>query len=113
MRKLIALFVLLILPLQLAFAAGAEYCDLENVDTGQHFGHHAHDADASGNEPDPGKAPAESNCAFCHLGCAHAQASSFQLHVSGVAIVPFLAAHIAPVDFSPPILERPPRLTLA
>jgi hypothetical protein len=111
MRKLVALLVLLLLPLQLAFAAGAEYCEIEKGDTGHHFGHHVckHNADKSSRSTD-----GDAGCGFCDLGCALAQASSFAFVIEDV---PFSAnAQLEPAlppSYSPPGIDRPPRPALA
>jgi hypothetical protein len=43
MRRLIAIFVLVFLPLQWSYAAVADYCQHEETRSAQkHVGHHAH-----------------------------------------------------------------------
>ena len=113
MRKFVALFVLLLLPLQLTFAAGAEYCEIEKGDTGHHFGHHVHLCKADADSPSKGS-DGDSGCGFCHLGCAQAQASAFTFAVEDVT---FAAGEQVepplPPSHTPPGIDRPPRSALA
>lgn len=113
MRRVIAIFVLLILPLQVAFAAAAEYCEIGKADSGRHFGHHAHEADASTDDSPSPKGAAGLDCEFCHLGCAQAQASSFIFQFAEPQAPPGLVDAPVPREIFPPVLDRPPRLALA
>jgi hypothetical protein len=79
-RRLLAIFVLALLPLQFSWAAVAVYCEHETQGAG-HFGHHEHQhnadvgahADAT---PDPDatgdKAPGamDLDCGHCHGQCS-------------------------------------------
>ena len=113
MRKFFAFLVLLILPLQISFAAAAEYCEIERNDSGRHFGHHSHDGAKDQKESSPKQGKADKDCAFCQLGCSHAQ-------VSGMASLAF-STHQSPVQGvfplpdgeSPPGFDRPPKHELA
>lgn len=113
-RRVFALLLLLLLPLQFAFAVAAPYCALEKVTVASHFGHHEHpDAPAS----KPAKHGSEQGkvheCGICHLG-------SVQVHPA-VALIPALPAASTlgapPADRRPQHLqeptERPPRPSLA
>lgn len=113
MRRVIAIFLLLILPLQVAFAAAAEYCEVGKADSGQHFGHHAHKADASDGDSSSPKGAAGFDCEFCHLGCAQAQASSFVFQFAETHAPPGLVDAPLPRVIFPPVLDRPPRFALA
>ena len=112
MRTFIAVIVLLILPLQLAFAAAAEYCDLAKVDRGDHFGHHVHKAE-KGKTGSEKKSGSERDCGFCGLGCAHAQVCEFHWDVPHEAAVASFAEPIVPACNDPPSIDRPPRSALA
>ena len=113
-RRFLALFLLLLLPLQFAFAAAAPYCALEKAKVASHFGHHEH-PDAPTPEPvgdgnDKGKSH---DCAVCHLGAG-------QLHpdvASLPALPPVATVRSVPDDRQPQHLqeptERPPRISLA
>lgn len=113
-RRLIVSLLLLLLPLQFAFAAAAPYCALERAKVASHFGHHEH-PDASAPEPadDDGGKGKPHDCAVCHLGAV-------QLHPA-VASVPAsphsVIADSMPDDRQPQHFqeptERPPRASLA
>jgi len=111
MRKLFALLILLIVPLQLAFAAGAEYCEIGMGDVGHHFGHHDHGAKPHGS---PAKGIAgDSDCAYCHLGCSHTSISSFEVGLEALASPAPADAHPLHRGIPPSTVERPPRTALA
>ena len=109
MRKLLALLVVLILPLQVTFAVAAEYCEVENNDTGRHFGHHAHSADLSKKESPSKKGKADSDCAFCHLGCAQLQVSTIPVAQLPAPEVFTVHEVTIPLGVSPPSFDRPPK----
>lgn len=123
MRRFVALLVLVLLPLQLAFAAVAEYCEIGGADGGQHFGHHVHKLDKSkskakgGDESKGGigsnKSAGEPDCGFCILGCAHAQASSLEIQMIPLTARHDVADGALQSGFLPPIFDRPPILSLA
>jgi hypothetical protein len=111
MRKFLALLILLIVPLQLAFAAGAEYCEIGMGDAGLHFGHHDHGAKPHGS---PAKGIAgDSDCAYCHLGCSHASISSFEVGLQALAFPAPAEDHPLHCGLPPSTVERPPRTALA
>ena len=85
MRRLLAIVLLALLPLQFSWAAVASYCGHETQAGVEHFGHHDHQhhADASdGAGPDAnldananaadGKAPGamDLDCGHCHGTCS-------------------------------------------
>ena len=72
MRRLIAIFLLLIVPLQLGYAAAAAYCQHKTGSAAGHFGHHAHEHRAQvGADQDNGKGKLslqlDQDCGLCHL----------------------------------------------
>jgi hypothetical protein len=78
--------MLLVMPLQVSWAAVAVYCQHENESTTQHFGHHEHqhaatEADDESNDSSPIKAHAD--CVTCHGGAVGLTMMPFksQLHV--------------------------------
>ena len=113
MRKWIALFVLLVLPLQMAFAAAAEYCE-SGKGHDSHFGHHVHKAE---NMPDSksghDKAAGASDCGFCALGCSHAQVATFTFGAAVISASHHAASSPDPDGNTPPLPDRPPRTSLA
>jgi hypothetical protein len=72
MCRLFMIFLLVLMPLQLSWAAMASYCQHESGQAAKHFGHHAHkhvtsqtDVDDDSSSPLSGKPHAD--CASCHL----------------------------------------------
>lgn len=111
-KRILAILVLFVMPLQLSFAMAAEYCDIAKVDAGQHFGHHVH-ADAEKSKGSGGKGSAEKHCAFCQLGCAHATLTAPAVFVGCAAAIHEPAVALEPVGHSPSLFERPPKHALA
>lgn len=71
MRRLIAVFLLLLLPLQFSWAVAASYCQHETTAAAKHFGHHAHEHAGDADEAADGKLPGaiDNDCGACHAGC--------------------------------------------
>jgi len=75
-RCLVVVFMLLVLPLQFAWAAAATYCAHEAASVaGKHPGHHQHVHQGSGDAATAGDDGAgsglnHSDCASCHGGAA-------------------------------------------
>lgn len=69
--RVLVLFLALLLPLQLSWAAVASYCQPEKESAG-HPGHHTHaaqgDADDSGNDG-ISKGDKDLACGVCHFSC--------------------------------------------
>lgn len=72
MKRLLVIFMLVVIPLQLSWAAAAVYCEHETNPTTVHFGHHEHKHIASADEvkADASKSAAavDGDCTSCHLG---------------------------------------------
>lgn len=76
MRRLVAIVLLMLLPLQSIWAAAAPYCQHEATPTSAHPGHHTHehhhhaDADTAshGGETSPDQPPMQdhADCHVCH-----------------------------------------------
>lgn len=70
-RKLLFIFLLLCMPLQVSWAAVAVYCQHENETTTSHFGHHDHQYEHQ-HQPEKKKAAdgkqagANAHCVDCH-----------------------------------------------
>lgn len=88
MRRLFILLMLCLLPLQISWAAVANYCDHEQGANSQHFGHHEDEHNASHVTPDSDKQPGQSGAvndhshlssflgvpsSFSHTTCNHFQ----------------------------------------
>lgn len=78
MRRWLALFLLCLLPLQVSWAAVADYCSHEQETTAQHFGHHDDEhkvwtdqSDGAKQQPDPAQTGESS------LGHEHSHLSGF------------------------------------
>jgi hypothetical protein len=79
MKRYLAIFLLVLLPLQFSWAAIASYCEHETAVAAEHLGHHTHDH-GSADHQESSKKTAQSagmdhDCATCHLGCAAALVS--------------------------------------
>ncbi len=72
MKRLLIIFMLIVVPLQLSWAAAAVYCEHESKPKTVHFGHHEHKHIASAAEikSDASKSAAaiDGDCTSCHLG---------------------------------------------
>jgi hypothetical protein len=73
MRRLFAIFLLVLLPLQLSWAAVGVYCQHETGAAAKHLGHHDHQhkTDAShGDQADPKTSGGiDNDCGACHASC--------------------------------------------
>jgi hypothetical protein len=124
MRRWVSLVLLVLLPLQLSWAAAASYCQHESgPGTVAHFGHHEHEhepphadgapagdhavAEASHDGPDTKLPLVDHDCAYCHLGSAHALHVSFEM--AGTPIGESFAGEpgVSKPGFIPSRLERP------
>ena len=116
MRKFLILFLLVLMPLQLTWAAVASYCQHETGAAAQHFSHHTHQhqgqpvdaprADKGAASGNPSMA--DLDCAVCHATCAAAPLpAAAQLacpSISSWGASPYRLHHSA----APPArLERP------
>lgn len=90
MKRYFLIFLLVLLPLQFSWALAGTYCTHEQELTSQHFGHHVHKHEKTG---DPvtetsQKAKADLDCDYCH----HAPASALFPAAPSIA-APDLAVH--------------------
>lgn len=93
MRRLLLVFLSILLPLQFAWAGAAAYCAHEGADqpaaVTSHFGHHTHQhqADAHSSDKGIGKSAGKSlalpdaDCTACHFPGSHGVFAEF--HVPG------------------------------
>ena len=111
-KKLILIFLLLIVPLQFAWAAAGAYCQHEQGTSSMHFGHHAHNHDGKHDGAD-GKAKAGK----VHLDCnsCHATANAILVNRAPLTLQPSAPDYIDPrpisySSFIPDGPRRPDRL---
>ncbi|NTV69827.1 MAG: hypothetical protein HGA71_06735 [Azonexaceae bacterium] len=73
MRRWIAIFFLVLFPLQAVWAAAAPYCEHEKTPATFHIGHHTHEHHGAGDSSDntdnqlPGMG--DNDCQACHAFC--------------------------------------------
>ena len=114
MRRFLALLLLVMLPLNAAFAAAAGYCQHQKESQqAAHFGHHTHHHDRAVDKVGDSGAQTDLDCGFCHL--------SFSSFVP--AISPILGDDRPAQLIAPPVAEfhsatvdpfdRPPLARLA
>ena len=114
MRRLFILFMLCLLPVQITWAAVADYCGHEATSNAQHFAHHAdehqgHSTGFDGDLPNNSADPLESSFGHdhCHLMGFIGLLSPTNL---SAAITPALPAlHGESLVFSSQMLDRPER----
>jgi len=91
MRRWLAIFLLVLLPLQSTWAAAAAYCQHEADAATKHFGHHDHKHhQGSSDKTDAPSFAADLDCAVCHAGFTAATAN-----------VPALALDLTPPALTP------------
>lgn len=112
MRRLLLIFLLMVVPFQLSWGAAAAYCRHESNPAVSHFGHHAHQHAASSEESKSSPAKlqfgGDSDCAVCQLagiGFAPTPESSQSLALTSVDAEAELKPPRASLHPSPP--ERP------
>lgn len=78
MKRLLLIFLLTMLPLQMSWAALTGYCQHEEGRAAQHLGHHEHKHHAAGDSKQSDNKKSKSNlgvndadCGYCHLSCAN------------------------------------------
>jgi hypothetical protein len=75
MKRLLLIFLLAMLPLQMSWAAVTGYCQHEEGKAAQHLGHHEHKHQASGDSKQSDKKSKNQlgvndvDCGYCHLSC--------------------------------------------
>jgi hypothetical protein len=114
MRKFALILLMCLLPLQVAWAGVADFCEHEEDQAAQHFGHHqaehpfAQDADDDGNgKPDP-----------LHDHCCHLSGFIGALNTHVIAALPAMRtampfAHSSYPSLLPDKPERPKWTALA
>lgn len=115
MRRLAAIFILCLLPLQWSYAAIAEYCQHEETVAAQnHVGHHAHEhVDKSGdntrdNTNQKKNGMADLDCPSCLHSTAFAILALPATALPNCSVAPILFEHQQMPDRSPENPFRPP-----
>ena len=119
MRRYVILFLLVLMPLQLSWAAVGSYCDHESGQQAQHLGHHPHQhtegKGAADNKPGNIKQPGgtHADCSVCHAGAAIASVdeSSTPGSSAGAKSISWCSDHAPSALKDRP--ERPKWLALA
>ncbi|MFZ5520656.1 MAG: DUF2946 family protein [Pseudomonadota bacterium] len=109
MRRLLVILMLLIVPLQLSYAAASVYCQHETGKGAGHFGHHSHvHKDDAGHEKGGAKLKAlHEDCGTCHLGAPHFLLQDFQVAPIKVASSEPWAQPMRYGSTDPARIERP------
>lgn len=104
MKRFLACLLILLLPLQSAWAVAGAFCGDGGVPMAEHHAHHAHDAPAisdtavADGDQAPPCAALDGHCAACHTGCC----------VGTGTVVPAISLRDdAPVAAASPLLPSP------
>lgn len=103
MRRWLAIFLLVFLPLQASWAAVTGYCQHESGAAAQHFGHHEHkhhSDDGGSTDAKVLSGGIDSDCAACHAGCVCA--------LTGIAQFPVVLPAFEGNLWRPSIPSSPP-----
>lgn len=120
MRRIFAILLMALLPVQFTWAAVTSYCGHESGAASQHFGHHEHqhNADAVAKKVDGSSASKtlgsdDLDCAHCHGSCAGMTCPPASLTSPTLASQPAALAQsvVRSMVHSPP--ERPQWALLA
>ena len=110
MRLWLIVFLAILMPLQLSWAATGRYCQHESDVSSKHVGHHTHQHQVT-ERTDSGGDFAKSmtvdmDCGTCHAGCSMAvQESSV---VKNVVLTLMFSSGLS-VQSSPGLVDRPER----
>lgn len=114
MRRFLVLILLCLLPLQISWAAVADYCGHEQEKTAQHFGHHGDEHKAFPEKSDPDKFNSDQQPGKFDLGHDHCHMSGFlglmnevAFHASALPAQPSLRCDER--AYSSPALDKPER----
>ena len=119
MFKRIVVFLLLVVPLQLAWGAVSAYCGHETEATTDHFGHHVHkhEQESSTSPIEPSDNTKTGNfdldCGVCHAACSVALCggvADLSFTSSSLALTPAPSFHLTYFSSKP---ERPKWFGLA
>lgn len=109
MRRSFLVILILLLPLQLSWAAMAPYCQNEASQTRIHFGHHEHKTSQkpilTKDHVSKSVADNDTECGLCHLSCCKSVTTYTRLKLS--ADFNMAVYSLTPSDFSSHIAEGP------
>jgi hypothetical protein len=110
MRFWLIVFLTILMPLQLSWAATGRYCQHESDVSSKHVGHHTHQhqtTEPTDSGADFAKAMAvDMDCGTCHAGCSMAiQEPSV---VKNVALTLMISSRLS-AQSSPGLVDRPER----
>lgn len=119
MRRFLLIFLVVMMPLQLSWAAVSSYCQHESGAASKHFGHHEHKHQQASKvgDSDQTKAKAfgtvDADCHFCHA-CSPVILSNTEV-ISSVVTEPLFAMWASEASRSNPSPrpERPNWVALA
>jgi hypothetical protein len=116
MRRLFAIFLLALLPLQLSWASVSAYCQHEADVQAQHFGHHDHQHQTSQDQDNTDSKLSggiDNDCGACHAGCVVAILGDMAVtpsHLAAVVVADYRTIQsLSPLE----IPERPNWAALA
>ena len=98
MRRWLALFLLVLLPLLSTWSVASAYCGDESAAAAKHFGHHV-DAHHEGDQAQPADTAAAGDCDHCH-----SPGATLTCQVGGAQA----AAHQVPARWAEVALRAPP-----
>jgi hypothetical protein len=122
MRRWLSILLLVLLPLQLSWAAAAPYCQHEKSPVAlQHFGHHEHEhedaggaaagdsvaVDASQDGGDTKLLTVDHDCAYCQMGSAQAVSATIPAVAVPIGRAFAAAPAVTKQSFICARLERP------
>jgi len=114
MKRLFAILLMLIVPLQFSFAAASVYCEDEVTVNAEHFGHHDHEQAQKPAKSDGSQKPAgHPECGICHLGCAKLLNESLTLGMRESELPADVPLLLSSAQHQPSPLHRPPIVSLA
>ena len=116
MKRLFAILLMLIIPLQFSYATAAAYCADERPSTPQHYGHHDHDFDQTAFKSDGNSGEDQevhSECGICHHGCAKLHSAVLPLGAPDFALPTGMPPLLFSAQHQPPPPHRPPIASLA
>lgn len=111
MRRWLLIFLVVFLPMQLSWAAVANYCQHETGAAAQHFGHHEHQHKVDAKRTDTGNPKAagaiDADCGMCHASSATAIFETVSFSLLAVSLDTDCAFSLIFSSRPPTLPERP------